>query len=252
MPRTAVVTGGAKRLGRAIVERLADDGYAVAIHCNRSGAQAEALARDVVERGGAACVVQGDLSDERQVRPLMTEAEKALGPVGVLVNNASAFIKDDAATPERTYWDIHMEIHVRSPFVLAQELAARLPREANGVVINMIDHRVFNPQPYFMSYGISKYALWGMTQMLARALAPRVRVNGIGPGPTLKSPRQSIREFEDQWRAMPLKRPVPVEEIAAAVRFILDASSMTGQMVALDSGQHMCWSPAVSDENIAE
>lgn len=252
LPKAALVTGGSQRVGRAIVLSLVEAGYAVAVHYNRSKEPADALVQEIVAKGGTAVAVGGDLTDEAATRPLVAEAARSLGPLGVVINNASVFLKDDAATETREMWDAHFAVHARTPFVLTQELVKQLPEGAEGAVISMIDERVFNLQPYFMSYGVSKYALWGLTQMLARDLAPRVRVNAIGPGPTLQGPRQTPEDFAAQWRAMPLQRPVPLEEITNAVRFILDARSMTGQMIALDSGQHMCWSPVTGDHDQLE
>jgi len=251
-PKTALITGASQRVGRAIVEALSGAGYGVAIHYKSSRAPAEALAADLTVKGRKAVAVGGNLASEAETRPLIQLAAAELGPIGVVINNASQFEKDDSSLEDRSLWDSHLEVHARSPLVLTQELVKQLPDGAEGAVINIIDQRVFNLQPYFMSYGVSKYALWGLTQMLARELAPRVRVNAIGPGPTLRGPRQTDESFEAQWRAMPLERPVPLEDITNAVRFILDARSLTGQMIALDSGQHMCWSPPSGDASQQE
>ena len=159
----------------------------------------------------------------------------------MLVNNASIFENDLVSTVTRESWDRHLAVNLRAPFVLMQEFAARLPPDCGGLIVNMLDERVWNLTPYFVSYTLSKAGLWTLTQTMALALAPRIRVNAIGPGPTLPSPRQSTEQFAAQCRAMPLQRGTSPDEIAAALRFILAAPAMTGQMIALDGGQHLGW-----------
>jgi NAD(P)-dependent dehydrogenase (short-subunit alcohol dehydrogenase family) len=240
-PGTALITGAAKRIGRAIACDLAGAGWRVALHYHRSGAEAEALAAEIAAAGGAAAVLQADLAVEAEVEPLVERAASALGPVTLLVNNASTFEMDRIETVTRASWDAHIEPNLRAPVVLSQSFAAALPEGAQGNIINLLDQRVLNLTPYFLSYTVSKVGLWALTQTLALALAPRIRVNGIGPGPTLPSPRQSEEQFARQWSSMPLGRGTTPEEIAAAVRFILAAPAMTGQMIALDGGQHLAW-----------
>jgi len=242
IPRAALVTGGARRLGRAMVEALAADGWAVGIHCRESEDEATALAASVTAAGGRAAVLPCDLSDEAAVTDLIPRAVAALGPLGCLINNASVFEMDTAKTATRASWDAHIEPNLRTPLVLAQGFSRQLPETASGVVVNMLDQRVWNLTPYFLSYTVSKSALWTLTRTLALALAPRVRVCGIGPGPALPSARQSEAEFARQCAAVPLRRGTSPEEITLALRFILAASSMTGQMIALDGGQHLGWS----------
>jgi len=241
MPRVALVTGAARRIGRAIALMLAADGWAVAAHYHASRAPTEALVAEIVGAGGRAVALDADLADEAAVAALTPRAVAALGPLGCLVNNASAFENDTAATADRANWDAHFAINLRAPFVLMQGFAAQLPAAAAGAVINMLDQRVWNLTPYFVSYTVSKAALWTLTQTMALALAPRIRVNGIGPGPALPSPRQSAEQFDRQCASLPLKRGTSPDEIAAAVRFILAAPALTGQMIALDGGQHLGW-----------
>jgi NAD(P)-dependent dehydrogenase (short-subunit alcohol dehydrogenase family) len=241
VPKAALVTGGARRIGRALVLALADAGYAVAIHHHRSGAEADALVAEIVQAGGKASALAADLADEAAVKRLLPEAAATLGPIGVLVNNASIFENDTVATASRDGWDAHMAINLRAPFVLIQEFAALLPDDAGGAVVNLLDERVWNLTPYFVSYTVTKDALWTLTRTMALALAPRIRVNGIGPGPTLPSPRQSADQFLARCRSLPLRRGTSPEEIAAALRFILAAPAMTGQMIALDGGEHLGW-----------
>jgi NAD(P)-dependent dehydrogenase (short-subunit alcohol dehydrogenase family) len=241
VPKAALVTGGGRRIGRALALALAEDGFAVAIHYHRSRTDAEAVAEAIRGRGGRALALGADLADEDAVRALLLCAERALGPIGVLVNNAGVFGDDAVATVSRESWDLHLAVNLRAPFVLMQQMAARLPADMGGVVVNMLDQRVWSLTPYFVSYTLSKAGLWTLTQTMALALAPRVRVNGIGPGPTLPSPRQSLDQFARQCAMVPLGRGTGPQEIAAALRFILSAPALTGQMIALDGGQHLGW-----------
>ncbi len=241
VPRAALVTGGARRIGRALVLALAEAGYAVAIHHHRSGAAADALVSRIAQAGGKAVALAADLADEAAVTSLLPRAIAALGPVGILVNNASIFENDTVASASREGWDAHMAINLRAPFVLIQEFAARLPADAGGAVVNLIDERIWNLTPYFVSYTVSKTALWTLTRTMALALAPRIRVNGIGPGPALPSAHQTPEQFLQRCRNLPLRRGTSPVEIAAALRFILAAPAMTGQMIALDGGEHLGW-----------
>ncbi|MBM3596857.1 MAG: SDR family oxidoreductase [Alphaproteobacteria bacterium] len=252
IPKTALVTGAAHRIGRAIVLALVREGWAIAVHYQNSRAEAEALASEIISGGGRAAAVQADLSREADTAGLVAKAVAALGPVGLVVNNASQFERDTVETATRGSWDQHIETNLRAPFVLIQALARRLPADTAGAVINLLDQRVWNLTHDFVSYTLSKAGLWTLTQTMALALAPRIRVNGIGPGPVLPSPHQSHEQFRQQWEAMPLGRGAQPEEIAAAVLFILSAPAMTGQMIALDGGQHLCWAPPKRGQVLAE
>ena len=243
IPKAALVTGAGRRIGRACALTLAEAGFAVAVHYNGSGNAAETVAATIRETGGKAVAIAADLADEDAVVSLLPRTTAELGPVGVLVNNASVFEGDTVATATRNSWDRHLAINLRAPFVLMQEFARHLPHEAGGLIVNLLDERVWNLTPYFVSYTLSKAGLWTLTQTMALALAPRIRVNGIGPGPTLPSPRQNHEQFLEQCRAMPLQRGTGPEEVAATLRFILAAPAMTGQMIALDGGQHLGWAP---------
>ncbi len=240
-PRAALVTGAGRRLGRAIALDLARAGWAVAIHCHQSLDDAEAAAREIEAAGGRAAVLAADLADEAEAAGLVPRAVAALGPLGCLVNNASVFEMDTVESADRASWDRHLEPNLRAPLVLARAFAQALPADKGGAIVNMLDQRVWNLTPYFLSYTLSKSALWTLTRTLALALAPRIRVNGIGPGPALPSPRQSAAQFARQCALVPLGRGPSVEEICATVRFILSTASMTGQMIALDGGQHLGW-----------
>jgi NAD(P)-dependent dehydrogenase (short-subunit alcohol dehydrogenase family) len=244
MPRAALVTGAARRIGRAIALALADDGWAVAVHYRSGAADARDLVAEIEGRGGRALALAADLAIEADVTALVPRAVDALGPLGCLVNNASVFEDDRALTATRASWDRHMGANLRAPFVLMQEFARQLPAGSDGAVINLLDERVWKLTPYFVSYTLSKAGLWTLTQTMAMALAPQIRVNGIGPGPALPSPRQTEEQFRRQSDGTPLRRGTSPDEIAAAVRFILASPAMTGQMIALDGGQHLNWSPA--------
>jgi len=241
LPRAALVTGGAKRLGAAFVHALAEDGFAVAIHYNTSRDAAEALVAELAARGAHAVALKADLAREADVMHLAAAARAAIGPLGVLVNNASSFERDEIGDATRASWDLHLESNLRAPFVLTQDLARHLPAGGEGVVVNLLDQRVWNLTPHFVSYTLSKAGLWTLTQTLALALAPRVRVVGIGPGPTLASTRQDPAQFARQVASVPLKRGPGLGELQGALRFILATPSLTGQMLALDGGQHLNW-----------
>lgn len=237
----AFVTGGAKRIGKAIALKLAAHGWDVAIHCHHSIADAEETAREIRGFGRRSIVLTADLAQESQVKELVPQINEKLGIVTCLVNNASLFEMDIIDTVTRDSWDRHIETNLRAPFVLSQAFAGQLPTDARGNIINMLDQRVWKLTPYFMSYTIAKMGLWTLTRTMALALAPKIRVNAIGPGPTLPSPRQSAEQFSAQSAAMPLGHGATPDEIAAAVLFILSASAMTGQMIALDGGEHLGW-----------
>ncbi|MBL6959124.1 MAG: SDR family oxidoreductase [Rhodospirillales bacterium] len=250
--KTVLVTGAARRIGRAIALDLAKTGWSVAVHCNRSGEEARAVVDEISDLGGRAAVVQADLANEEAAAELIIQANEAIGPLSCLVNNASVFEKDTPETTTKESWESHMQVNLRAPFQLTQGFVRQRPRDVEGNIINLIDQRVWNVTPFFTSYTVSKVALWGLTQNLALALAPSIRVNAIGPGPTLPSIHQTEEQFERQWSAQPLSRPVMPEEICRAVQFVLDASSMTGQMIVLDGGQHLGWAPGTADEGKAE
>ena len=241
LPRTALVTGAAKRIGRAIARDLAREGFAVGIHYAQSHDEAHALVAEIAADGGRAFAFKADLADEAQVQQLARDAIAALGPIGVLVNNASTFERDEIDDATRASWDMHMEANLRAPFVLIQEMARHLPAAAEGVAVNLIDQRVWNLTPHFTTYTLSKAGLWTLTQTLALALAPRIRVNAIGPGPTLANVRQDPAQFARQVASVPLRVAPALDEVCAAVRFLISARSVTGQMIALDGGQHLNW-----------
>ena len=237
--QTALITGAARRIGRAIALDLAAHGWRVAIHYRNSRDEAEALALEIGRAGGTAAALQANLADLNEVQSLVARCTDALGAPTCLVNNASEFFLDTIGSVTPAGWDTHLDINLKAPVFLAQALYANVPEGNEGNVINIIDQRVWRPTPDFFSYTISKAGLWTATQTLAQAMAPRVRVNAIGPGPVLQSIHQSTADFVDEARSTPLRRGPTLGEIAAAVRFILATPSMTGQMIALDGGQHL-------------
>lgn len=241
LPRAALVTGGARRLGRAMALALAEDGFDVAVHCHTGPVDAETARAAIVAMGRRAVVIRADLAREAEAQAVIGQAVAALGPLGLLVNNASVFALDHLATADRASWDRHIELNLRAPIVLAQGFARALPAAAEGVIVNMLDQRVSNLTPNYLSYSVSKAGLWAATQVLARELAPRIRVNAIAPGPALKPEDVSDADWRALCASVPLRRGGGPEEIVAALRFILAARSMTGQLVTLDGGMQMGW-----------
>jgi NAD(P)-dependent dehydrogenase (short-subunit alcohol dehydrogenase family) len=247
---TALVTGAGRRLGRAMALYLAQRGHDVAIHFATSQDEAEAVSREVRAMGRRAVTLMADLLDEAQVETLVPRAAADLGPLTVLVNNASIFEYDRIDTATRRGWDRHMESNLRAPYVLTQAFARQCPPAvpdaagepmAQGLIVNMIDQRVWKPTPEFSTYTIAKMGLWALTQTAAQGLAPHIRVNAIGPGPTMQGARQSEDHFTRQRAATILGRGANPSDITAALGFFLDSPGVTGQMIAVDGGQHLGW-----------
>lgn len=237
-----LVTGGARRIGRAIAERLARDGAAVVIHSSaRTLPEAEALAAEIRGGGGRAATIAADLADESEVRGLISGAARAFGRLDRLVNNASIFEADEPDTFRAEDFDRAMAINLRAPLLLAQEFAAQLPAEASGAIVNLIDQRVLRPDPHYFSYSISKTGLHAATRIMAQAYAPRIRVNAVGPGPVLPNHHEGKAAFDAEIAVAPLARAVAPEEIADAVAWLMAAPGVTGQMIAVDAGQHLAW-----------
>ena len=242
----ALVTGAGRRIGKVLALEAARAGYDVAVHHRASADEALETARAVRALGRRAVLVRADLSDEDETRGLIAqiskgEAADTIGPVTLLINSASAFEDDRVGGLSRDTWDLHLETNLRAPIVLAEAFAAALPEDAQGLVVNIVDQRVLRPNPQFFSYSLAKAGLWWATQTLAQALAPRVRVNAIGPGPTLPSVHQAPGEFEAEAAGVLLQRRVTPDELAGALRYLIDARSVTGQMIAVDGGQHLAW-----------
>jgi NAD(P)-dependent dehydrogenase (short-subunit alcohol dehydrogenase family) len=251
-PRSALVPGAARRIGRAIARDLADQGWNVAVHHHTSANEARLLVGEIEALGRRAVALQADLAKEAEAAALVPAASRRLGPISLLINSAAIFEHDLPRTADAASWQRHMAINLRAPLVLVQGLLAQLPTGRQGDtagagqgveanVINLIDQRVLNLTPHYTSYTVSKAGLWALTRHLALALAPQVRVNAIGPGVVLPPPGASEASIAAMRRAMPLRRGAGVDEICACVRFILATPSLTGQMIALDGGQHLGW-----------
>ncbi len=241
MAKAALVTGGARRIGAHLVSSLVADGYAVGIHCNTSTVEAEALAVKIRAGGGVAEVLTADLADADAVDQLIPQAIAKLGPLGVLVNNASIFEPDGMPNLQRAAYDTIMAVNFTTPVFLTNAFAAHLPYGAEGLVVQLLDQRVLKPTPMFLSYAMAKQALYGALPMMAQALAPHIRVNGIAPGPTLQSVRQRPEDFAFQAESTLLHRGAALQEFTDALRLLISARSMTGQTLVLDGGQHLIW-----------
>ncbi|HEY1836029.1 MAG TPA: SDR family oxidoreductase [Rhizomicrobium sp.] len=239
--KTVLVTGAAKRLGRAIALDLAAHGWDVAIHYNGSKDDAVSAAAEVKKLGRNATSVQADLGNEKETTDIIARAAKDIGPLTALINSASIFENDTWQTATRESWDKHMEVNLRAPFVLSQAFARQLPKDQDGAIVNLLDQRLLKPTPEFLSYSLSRAGLGWLTVTLAQALAPRIRVNAVGPGPTLKASHQSAENFERERASTILEHGSDPEDIAAAVRYLLEARAVTGQTIAVDGGQHLNW-----------
>jgi NAD(P)-dependent dehydrogenase (short-subunit alcohol dehydrogenase family) len=239
--RVALVTGAADRIGAAIAERLAAEGWSVVVHYRASADKAKATLARIEASSGKAALVRADLANRRQRAGLIAAASKPFGPLTLLVNNASIFETDAATDIDEALWDAHFAVHAEAPAFLSRDFAAQLPAGTEGNIINIIDERVLHLSPANFSYTLSKSVLWTMTTTLAQTLAPRIRVNAIGPGPTIAERNQSSAAFAKSWARLPLKRGADANGIADGVMAILGLSSMTGQMIALDGGEHIEW-----------
>lgn len=241
-PKRALITGAGKRIGRALAEALGEDGWTVAVHYRSSADGAEETAAAIDSAGGKGVTVQGDLTEEKDLKALIPSAMAKLGgPLNLLINSASTFEDDTARAHDRQGWDLNFDTNLRAPVALSQAFANALPDDQKGLIINLIDQRVWKLNPQFFTYTLSKAALLSATKTLAQALAPGIRVNGIGPGPTLQSVHQSAEDFEAERRATLTGEGSRVEEIVRAMRYLIAADSVTGQMIAPDGGQHLMW-----------
>lgn len=236
--QVALVTGAAKRIGRTIALALAQDGWDIAVHYGRSRDDAEALVAEITALGRRAAAVQCELGDEAAVRTLLAQAAQ-LGPVACVVNNASLFQEDQADSFTTASLDLHMHANLAAPVLLAQALYQATPVGQQAVVVNLLDQKLYNPNPDFLSYTLSKAALLSATTLLAQALAPRVRVVGVAPGITMRSGDQTPEQFDKAHRVTPLGKSSTPQDIAAAVCFVASASAMTGTTIVVDGGQHL-------------
>lgn len=240
--RAVLITGAARRVGRVLAEAAARSGWAVAVHANTNLAEAEAFADELRAGGLNVAALAANLADWAETAALIARATEALGqPLTALINNASTFENDAVDSFDQALWSLHMDVNLRAPCQLAQAFAAQLPADQPGAIINLLDQRVLKPTPLFFSYSLSKAALFEATRTMAQALAPRIRVNGVGPGPTIRNVRQSEADFAKQAQATLLERGATPDEIADAVMWLLEAKAVTGQMIAVDGGQHLAW-----------
>jgi NAD(P)-dependent dehydrogenase (short-subunit alcohol dehydrogenase family) len=235
----ALVTGAARRIGREIALTLARAGFDVAIHHHSAETEAAEVVAEIESLGRRATALRADLTQEVQTRALVPLAAQALGPLTLLINNASVFEDDHVGDLSRDSWDRHIETNLRSPIVLAEAFAAQAPDRS--CIINLLDQRVLKPDPRFFSYALSRNGLWWATRTMAQALAPRIRVNGVGPGPTLPSAHQTPADFAHEASNTLLQRPGDPVEVARAILYLVDAPMVTGQMIAVDGGQHLAW-----------
>ena len=241
MVKTVLVTGAARRLGRAIALDLAGAGWNAAIHYHGSDEDAAATANEVRAKGVKAGIFACNFLHEDETAGLMDRVTAEMGPLSALINSASLFENDDWKSADRKSWDAHMETNLRAPFILSQAFANQLPKGSKGAIVNIVDQRVLKPTPQFLSYSLSKAGLAWLTTTLAQALGPDIRVNAIGPGPTLKNARQSEEDFARQRDATILGHGADPADITAAIRYLLEADAVTGQMLAVDGGQHLIW-----------
>ena len=238
-PGVAIVTGGSKRIGKSIVKKLSFLGWKVIIHYNSNKNDALSLQKEIQKKGGAASIIKANLNSSKATEELISKSEKKFGKLTLLVNNASIFENDSVHSLTIDTWDIHNNVNTKAPLLLSQSFAKLLPKKEPGVIINIIDQRVFSPRPDFISYSSSKNSLFWLTKVLAQALSPKIRVCAIGPGPTLKGARQTDNDFKNQSQSVPLGNGSSPEDISQAIEFILNASSFTGQMITLDGGEHL-------------
>ncbi len=239
--QTVLITGAARRIGRQIAEDLAAHGWTVAIHANSNVEEARKASKAICDTGGLAAAFQADLSVPEDIKALVKDVVSELGPLTTLINCASVFVDDDIEAIDHDVFDQHFALHVKAPTLLANAFATQLPADIEGNIVNIIDHRVFKLNPRYYSYTLSKAALLTATKTMAQALAPNIRVNAIGPGPVLPSPRQDPAAFDKQVSRLLLRRAPALKEFAETVRFFVNTPSVTGQMIALDGGQHLAW-----------
>ena len=238
--RKIIITGGATRIGAAIAKKLSGKEIEILIHYNKSKSKAENLKKELQKKGSKVFLVRGDLSKEKDVNKIIKFAKSKLKFFDCLINNASLFENDKIENFTTDSWGKHLRTNLRTPALLSKMFARNI-KSKNNNIINIIDQRVFKLTPYFFSYTISKTGLYTLTKTTAMSLAPKIRVNGIAPGPTLKNKRQSEKHFKKQYMATPLKRKVDVEQICSAVDFFIKNRSITGQVISIDSGQSLNW-----------
>ena len=239
--KNLLVTGGATRIGRAIAEHFAERGWNIAIHYFRSSSKAKELKKIIEQHWVKVVLIKADLKDPRQVEKILPIAKRKLGTIDCLINNASLFEKDDISNFSIKSWNDHLNINLLAPVILTKQFSKLASKKTVSNIINIIDQRIFNLTPYFMSYTISKSGLQTLTKTMAMRLGPNIKVNGIAPGPTIKSKRQTSKNFRKQVKSTVLKKSVQLKDICDTVEFLINNNSVTGQIVAVDSGQNLSW-----------
>tara|TARA_Y100000590_G_scaffold346317_1_gene396534 strand:+ start:1081 stop:1839 length:759 start_codon:yes stop_codon:yes gene_type:complete len=252
MKNTVLITGGSQRIGAVISERIAQEGCNVIIHYNKSKKKAFDLKKKISSYKINSHCVKADLSNELELKKLFINVKREMGYINCLINNASTFELDNIENIKKKDWDYHLNTNVWAPIFLIQQFIKNLPKKKDGNIINILDQRVINLTPFFTTYTLTKSMLWTLTQTLAMSLAPQIRVNAIGPGPTIKSKRQTNIQFKRQYKSVPLKKSVNPSEIANTVLYILKSKSLTGQLINIDSGQHLGWAQSDNKKIIDE
>lgn len=252
MKNTALITGGSQRIGKAICEKLAKEGWNIIIHYYKSKKKALSLKNKLKIYNTKIFCIKANLSNENELKILFAKSRKKMGVINCLINNASTFELDNIDNINKKSWDYHINTNVWAPIYLIKQFKKNLPNKLNGNIINITDQRVINLTPFFTTYTITKSMLWTLTKTLAMALAPKIRVNAIGPGPTLKSNRQTNIQFKKQYKSVPLKKSVNPSEIGEAIIYILKSNSLTGQLINVDSGQHLGWAQGNNKKIIDE
>ena len=240
-----IITGGATRIGAAIAESLASLKNQITIHYNKSKEKAEKLKKILEKKGSKVFLIKADLNKISELNKIIKFANKKMKGINCLINNASVFENDNIKKFSIKRWDNHLNINLKAPALLIQQFAKIVSKNTSANVINIVDQKVFKITPYFLSYTLSKTGLYTLTKTSAMSLAPNIRVNGIAPGPTIKSKRQSLKHFKKQYLSTLLRKNVDTKEICSAIKFLITNKSITGQVIAIDSGQNLSWKTPV-------
>ncbi len=239
--KNILITGGATRIGREIALHFSKKGWNIAIHYFKSSSKAKDLKKTIEKNSVKVALIKADLKNTKQVEKIISIAKKKLGTINCLINNAALFERDDILSFSNKSWHNHLNINLLAPTILTKQFAKQASKRTTSNIINIIDQRVFKLTSFFMSYTLSKSALYTLTKTMAMRLAPNIKVNGIAPGPTIKSKRQSMKHFNNQAKSTPLKKPVSTKDICDTVDFFINNNSITGQVIAVDSGQNLNW-----------
>ena len=251
--KNALITGAGKRIGSSIADSLSSEGWNLALHYNKSENSTYKLAEKLNKKYGNKIIcIKANLEEYKQIEKIFSKIDKKLGTLSCLINNAAVFQYDSLRSTNLKKWDIHINTNIRAPLFLSQGFSKRLPYKQKGNIINIIDQRVVNLTHHFLTYTLSKSKLWTLTQTLALSLAPNIRVNAIGPGPTMRSSRQTQKQFAEQYKKMPLKHGAKPKEIGNLVKVILNTPSITGQIILVDGGQHLGWAQSKTNNSHEE